>query len=368
LIENEANKIMKEFHAGDCGGHLYWKSTVDKILRAGYYWPTVVSDIKKFTTSCHKCQVFEGNRKLLPLPLRPIATERPFQQWGLDFIGEINPSSSGQHRWILTATDYFTKWIEAIPCRQENDSTIIQFLETNILARFGCPDKIITDNAAAFRSKKMVSFCHKFHITLGHSTAYYPQGNGLAESSNKSLVNMIKKVLEENKKNWHKKLVNALWADRLTTKRSIGVSPYELVYGLEAKFPSSLGIPVMKLLQESQAEPNDMQRRVNQIICLQQTRDQVYNRVQILQEKLKKAFDRRTKAEDFNIGDKVLKWDSRRESKGKHGKFDSLWRGPFLIQAVQGNNTYFLENLNKTDLDEGPVNGRMLKHYFDYLP
>ena len=124
----------------------------------------------------------------------------------------------------------------------------------------------------------------------------------------------------------------------------------------------------MKLLQKSQAEPNDMQRRVNQIICLQQTRDQVYNRVQILQEKLKKAFDRRTKAEDFNMGDKVLKWDSRRENKGKHGNFDSLWRGPFLIQEVQGNNTYFLENLDKIDLDEGPVNGRMLKHYFDYFP
>jgi len=252
--------------------------------------------------------------------------------------------------------------------RQANDSTIIQFLENNILARFGCPDKIITDNAVAFRSKKMVNFCHKFHITLGHSTAYYPQGNGLAESSNKSLVNIIKKMLEENKKNWHKKLVNALWADRLTTKRSIGVNPCELVYGLEAKFPSSLGVPVMKLLQESQAEPNDMQRRINQIICLQQTRDQVYNRVQVLQEKLKKAFDKRTKAEDFNIGEKVLKWDSRRKDKGKHGKFDSLWRGPFVVQAVQGNNTYFLKSLDEADLDEGPVNGRMLKHYFDYHP
>ena len=368
LIESETNKIMEEFHAGDSGGHLYWKSTVDKILRVGYYWPTVFADIKKYATSCHKCQVFEGKRKLLPLPLRPIATERPFQQWGLDFIGEIHPSSSGQHRWILTATYYFTKWIEAVPCRQANDSTIIQFLENNILARFGCPDKIITDNAAAFRSKKMVNFCHKFHITLGHSTTYYPQENGFAKSSNKSLVNIIKKVLEENKKNWHKKLVNALWADRLTTKRSIGVSPYELVYGLEAKFPSSLGVPVMKLLQESQAEPNDMQRRINKIICLQQTRDQVYSRVQVLQEKLKKAFDRRTKVEDFSIGDKVLKWDSRREDKGKHGKFDSLWRGPFVVQAVQGNNTYFLKSLDEADLDEGPVNGRMLKHYFDYHP
>ena len=55
LIENEINNIMQEFHAGDCGGHLYWKSTVDKILRAGYYWPTMFSDVKRFTTSCHKC-------------------------------------------------------------------------------------------------------------------------------------------------------------------------------------------------------------------------------------------------------------------------------------------------------------------------
>ena len=107
----------------------------------------------------------------------------------------------GQHKCILTATDYLTKWIEAIPCIQANDSMIIQFLETNILSRFGCLEKIITDNAAAFKSKRMFNFCHKYHITLGHSTTYYPQGNGLAESSNKSLINIIKKVLEENKKN-----------------------------------------------------------------------------------------------------------------------------------------------------------------------
>eukprot|EP00253_Pinus_taeda_P007560 PITA_07560 len=235
---------------GDSGGHLYWKSTADKILRAGYYWPSLFADVKKFVVSCHKCQIFEGKRKLLPLPLKPISTEKPFQQWGLDFIGEIHPSSSGQHKWILTATNYFTKWIEAVPCRQANDSTIIQFLESNILSRFGCPEKIIADNAASFKSKKIINFCHKFYITLGHSTTYYPQGNGLAESSNKSLINIIKKLLEQNKKNWHRKLTNALWADRLSTKKSIGMSPYELVYGMEAKFPSSLGIPPIKLLQE----------------------------------------------------------------------------------------------------------------------
>lgn len=65
--------------------------------------------------TCHKCQIFDGKRKILPLPLHPITVEAPFQKWGLDFIVEIHPTSSAQHKWILIATDYFTKWIEAIP-------------------------------------------------------------------------------------------------------------------------------------------------------------------------------------------------------------------------------------------------------------
>ena len=205
-------------------------------------------------TACHKCQIFEGKRKLLPLPLQPITVEAPLQQWGLDFIGEIHPASSAQHKWILIATNYFTKWIEAMPSRNATDSVIIKFLEDHILSSFGCPRKIITDNAAAFGSKKMIDFCHRYHIALGHSIASYPQGNGLVESSNKSLVTIIKKLLEENKKSWHNKLVHALWADRLTTKKSIGMSPYQLVYGTEVVFPTSLGIPVIKLVQEIQTK------------------------------------------------------------------------------------------------------------------
>ena len=146
-------------------------------------------------TSCRKCQIFDRKKKFLRLPLKPISIEMPFQQWGLDFIGKIHPPSSAQHKWILTATNYFTKCIEAIPSRQATDTVIISFLESNILSRFGCPQKINNDNVAAFKSKKMIDFFHKYHITLGHSTAYYPQGNGLVESSNKCLVNIIKKLL-----------------------------------------------------------------------------------------------------------------------------------------------------------------------------
>ena len=110
----------------------------------------------------------------------------------MDFIREINPHSSGQHRWILVATDYFTKWIEAIPTRKVDHHVVMRFLTENIFTGFGCPHKLVTDNAAAFREKELVDMCDSMGINLVHSTSYYPQGNGLAESSNKSLITIIK--------------------------------------------------------------------------------------------------------------------------------------------------------------------------------
>ena len=91
--------------------------------------------------------------------------------------------------------------------------------------------------------------CGSMDIKLVHSTSYYPQGNGLAESSNKSLIRIIKKLLEENKKNWDSKLKYALWADRVTVKKSTGNSPFRLVYGTEAVFPIQLTLPLAKPLQ-----------------------------------------------------------------------------------------------------------------------
>eukprot|EP00253_Pinus_taeda_P021772 PITA_21772 len=328
LVEEEAKQVMEDFHKGDCGGHLFWKTTANKILRAGYYWPTLFADVYK---------------------------------WGLYFVGEIHPASSGQHQWILMATDYFTKWIEEIPTKQAMDAVIISFLENNILSHFGCPNKFITDNAIAFKSKKMIDFCNKYKIILGHSNTCHPQGNGLAESSNKSLVNIIKKLLEINKKSWHKKLVNTLWADRVSQKKSIGMSPFELLYGVDTVFPTSLAARVVKLLQEAGSEEDPMQRRLKQMVHLQQTREEVFQNTSKLEEKIKKIYDRKAKADKFQLEEVVLKWDARNEEKGKHGKFENIWKGPFKIVAYHGQNAFLLKEMNGEECPEGPVNGRLLK-------
>jgi len=147
----------------------------------------------------------------------------------------------------LTATDYFTKWIEAIPTRNATDKMMMNFISDNICSIFGCPRKLVTDKAQAFKSTVMIEFYNKYNIILTHLNPYYTQGNGLAESSNKSLIRIIKKLLVKNKISWDSKLKFALWADMISTKKSIGTSPFQLVYGTDTVIPLQLGMPIMKL-------------------------------------------------------------------------------------------------------------------------
>ena len=95
MLETEVKEKINEFHKKDCGGHLFWKTTTYKILRDGFYWPTLFKDVYKEVSTCHECKIFEGKRKLMSLSLVPISVENPFQYWGLDFIGERNPISLG---------------------------------------------------------------------------------------------------------------------------------------------------------------------------------------------------------------------------------------------------------------------------------
>jgi hypothetical protein len=173
MNSQEADRIMVKFHSGLCGGHHFWKATAHKILRVGYYWPTLFADVHKGVRACIQCQIFAGKQQLKSLPLNLVVVSGPFQQWGLDFIGEIHPASSGQHRWILIAVDFFTKWIEAIPTRSASHKVIIGFLE-DLITRFGCPRKIVTDNATSFKAELLVKFCEQFRVNLIHSTPYYP--------------------------------------------------------------------------------------------------------------------------------------------------------------------------------------------------
>ncbi|GLJ21637.1 hypothetical protein SUGI_0402860 [Cryptomeria japonica] len=142
--EFQAKQVLIEMHDGACGGHYSAKTTAGEIILAGYFWPTLFKDAHAYVRKCDPCQKFSSKLKYEgALPLNPVSVEAPFVQWGIDFIREIVERSGRGHRWIIVATDYFTKWIEAIPTRRATSKVVIDFLMDNVITRFGTPAKLV---------------------------------------------------------------------------------------------------------------------------------------------------------------------------------------------------------------------------------
>lgn len=192
--------MLQELHDGPADGHFGGDTTAHKILHVIYYWPTLFKDVHSYVRRCKIFQTAAGRQRKPALPLQPVNIDQPFKQWGLEIIGEIIPHSSKQHRYILTTTDYFTKWVEEIPLKVANSENIIEFIDQFIITRFGLPFAFMFDNASYFSSNVMTEFALKIGFKLKYSTNYYLQGNGLAESTNKNLIRIFNKILTKSRR------------------------------------------------------------------------------------------------------------------------------------------------------------------------
>jgi hypothetical protein len=156
----EEHNFLQETHGSldpviHVGGHFSTKTTAFKIIRKGYYWPSIFCDSYNFARSCDKCQKFVGKEHLSAMPLQHFLPDFPFSKWGMEFIGPIYPPSSAGNVFILIGTVYFIKWTEVVPLKHSQDEQVIYFLETNIFSIFGLPLDIITNNDPSFISAKM---------------------------------------------------------------------------------------------------------------------------------------------------------------------------------------------------------------------
>jgi hypothetical protein len=142
--------------------------------------------------------------------MHPIMKPWLFRGLGLDFIGKINSSSAKGHCFVVVDIDYFTKWTEAIRLKKMIHKEVTGFITEHIIHRFGIPHTLTTEQGTSFVAKEVHDFVNSYGIRLLNLPPYYAQANGQAKSSNKTLVKLIKKKMEDNSKRWHEVLSEAL--------------------------------------------------------------------------------------------------------------------------------------------------------------
>ena len=360
LRDSEAKKVLHEVHEGLCGNHSAGNSLAHKILRLGYFWPTLRKDACAWVKRCDKCQRFAHVPHRPPAPLCSVLVPRPFAKWGIDLIGEL-PMAPRQLKFAIVAVDYFTKWVEAEPLSRITEANTTSFIWRCIICRHGVPESIVTDNAKQFDNARLREICDQLKISKTYSSPRHPQANGQVEAVNKVIKENIKKKLEEKKGAWADELPFVLWAYRTTVRNATGETPFSLAYGVEAVVPIETELPTFRIKTFNE-EGNDEALRA-ELDLIDEKRANALTRLAAQKRKVERHFNSKVKLRGFADGSLVLrKVFPNTQVKGA-GVFGPTWEGPYRVRRAIHKGTYELENLEGRAFTH-PWNAEHLRQYY----
>ncbi|MCO5593358.1 hypothetical protein L7F22_047370 [Adiantum nelumboides] len=363
-LVKEIEKILMSCHDGVCGGHFAQEITSRKILQAGFVWPSLHRDVQHWCKACKACQQ-AGDRKLSYGPRLPIFAYGPFEKWRIDAIGPL-PRTSTDKQYILTATDYMTRWAEAASVARITAADVSKFVLDYICSRFGTPLEIISDRGPGFRANLLDALLENLSIKHVHSTPYYPQCNGLVEKTNGVLCKIITKHVRDRPQDWDRHLIAALWAYITSFKVSTQFTPYHLVYGQEALLPIEVELGSLRVLaRETTSSKEKLEQRILDLQRLELDREAATDYYITQANKKREQFNNKVKEKKLEEGMLVMRYDSRLDLSHSK-KFLQRWEGPYVIFKKFKNESYRLQDLFGK-IHKYPVNGWRLKEFFQRI-
>ena len=193
---------------------------------------------------------------------------------------------------------------------------------------FGIPRSIVSDNGPQFDSQVYRNFCQELKIKYLYSTPRYLQSNGLAEASNKTLITALKKRLDSAKGKWVDELLGVLWAYRTTARKPTGISPFTIMYGMEAIIPTEIGMPTIWTNTPKQGSTKLI---IKELDTVGELRESAAIRIASYKHRLERSYNKRVKPRAFQPEDLVLRRVLENTTDLTAGKFQPNWEGPYLI-------------------------------------
>ena len=315
-------------HNTPTAGHQGSERTLQR-LRQEAYWVSMAKDVERHCRECTKCQ-----QAKLPMPQRAPLTNvpigRPWEMIAVDIL-EV-PISSNNNRYLLVVQDYFTKWGEAIPLPDQTATRITAEL-VKLFCTHGHPAILHSDQGRNFESTILAQTLQAFGVTKSRTTAYHPQGDGMVERFNRSLLQLLRSYVE-TQDDWERYLPLVLYAYRTSIHSSTGSSPFLLMYGRshsQAPLPTPTAFDALSY-------PGHLQAKLAEL------RDFVESNLAAAAQGQKSAYDRHSTSPRFAIGDTV--WLSIPTA----GKLDPRWEGGWIVQSIKSPVNVQISNGNRSKI------------------
>ena len=346
VISNPAiqAQVMKSLHE-DLGHR--GKTETYRRLKERFWWEGMKKMARKWVQSCEACQ--KRNKELPKEKGRPTATSTLFQRVSMDAVHV----KAGKWKYIVIARDDFSGWAETVGLTNLKSKSIAEWFVEEWICRYGIPKEVTVDGGGEFKKELQVAM-KRTGVKIRVVTPYYPEAQGMIERGHKEIKDALIKMCGEDGKRWKEYLPLVTFADRISTKRTTGYTPFELQFGQPAV------LPVDHELQSYLSVDWTTVRTTSEL--LEARAEQLAQREEkILEagEKLKKAredsvkfWDRRLAhriRQPLNPGDLVLVYNKALENQWGL-LFKNRWNGPYRVVEQINQGPYQLEELDGTKL------------------
>ncbi|KAJ8375526.1 hypothetical protein SKAU_G00061060 [Synaphobranchus kaupii] len=327
VVPTDHRRVML-LHAHDtpCGGHRGIRATY-RTLQPVVYWPSMIKDVMEYVKGCLVCCQFQPSRPLNRAPLQKRGISFPWSNLQTDWVGPV-PKSSRGNTYLLTVTCAFTKWVECLPAPNDTAETTAVLLINHVFSRWGLPLSVDTDRGTHFTASVMSILWEMLGVEAKFHISYHPQSSGQVERANRTIVNMLRKYVKANGKDWDMKLPLVLMAIRSTPHRSTGVTPFEMMTGREMTLPLHLlyrpeDVSIASAYTAHQYV-TDLRSHLQTVFAWAQENLEASVKGQ------KAYYDRKADGHQYQVGDKVLYFNFTKPV-GTPKKFLPHWSGPHEI-------------------------------------
>ena len=319
----------------------------------------MLSDLAQYIRSCWACQSGgDPPRRNAQAELQLWPATEELGDWCIDLYGPMPPTRAGK-RWVFGAVERGRRWPELVALTDATASSVAKALFERVIARHGVPTRITSDQGPQFTGQVMKELCQMMGISKLQTTAYHPQTNSAVERVWPNLTRHLRKLCQSQQQQWDQHLASMEMALRTSEIRTIGVSPYQLMYGSNPRLPMEVisgevkirgKIPEVKFVEELQ----QTLRKQYEVVSKQDRKNR--------EKDICKLKNQRGQLQELEVGDVVMVFTPQAPAGAKR-KLVSMWRGPYKIIEKKSSVTYLVEHQLIAPMPNQVVHRNRLKLY-----